>query len=87
MRSSSAQTGARLGLEAEADVHPHRLGVRNVGCAPQQVDRFDSFVHQCQPAFFSAVEVEHVVDQAHQAVAVADRHFDHLPLLFRTLIQ
>ena len=37
--------------------------------------------------FFSAIEVQNVVHQPHQPVAVSNRHLDHLALLLRPLVQ
>ena len=45
------------------------------------------FAVQRQSPFLPAVEVQNVVHQPDQPVAVPDRHLDHLPLLLRPLVQ
>jgi hypothetical protein len=61
--------------------------VRHVGGAAQQVDRLHRLAMQAAAALFHAVEIQNVVHQPDQPVAVADRHFHHLPLLLRPLVQ
>ena len=64
-----------------------RRVVRHVGRPPQQRHGIHGLAIQWQSPLFTAVEIQNVVDQAHQPVAVSDRHFDHLALLLRPLVQ
>ena len=74
-------------VNAEVDVSLAGRRVGHVGGAAQQVSGLDRLAIEGQLALFHAVEVENVVDQPHQPVAVADGHIDHLALLFRALVE
>ena len=72
-------------MEGDARLRGRALG--HVGCAAQKVDGFDGLTMQRQAAALHAVEVQNVVDQADEAVAVSNRDVDHLALLLRALVQ
>ena len=86
-RSSSAKTGAGVRFEAEFDARLRCRIVRDIGRAAQQRHWVHGLPIQRQSPSFPAVEVQNVVHQPHQPVAVSDRHLDHLALLLRPLVQ
>ena len=81
------QTPAWTGHRCGSRSWPRSRVVRNVGSAAQQVHGVYRLARAAAPALLHAVKVQNVVHQANQPVAVADGHLDHLPLLFRPLVQ
>jgi len=75
------------GFDFEGDASFSGGCVGNVGGAAQQVDGFDGHAAQREASFFDFVEVEDVVDEADEAVAVGDGHVDHLLLLLGALVE
>ncbi len=62
-------------------------GVLQVCGAAQQVHRIRLLAMQRQPAGADALEVEDVVDQADEAIAIADGDVEHLGELLRPLLE
>src|ERR1035438_2298479 len=81
------QDRCRGSIDAEADAGRGGLRMGCLDCAAQQMEGFDGHAAHRQLALLAAVEVQNVVDQAHQPVAVANGHLQHLALLLRPAFQ
>ena len=71
--------------EEDADVRPRRARLLHAGRAAQQIFGAAHGPVQLRLAARDALEIENVVDQAHQPVGVADRNLQHLLCLLRPI--
>ena len=74
-------------FNAEGDVGLRGFVVGHVRGAAQKIDCFNRLAMQRQAPLLHVVEVQNVVDQANEPVAVGDGHVDHLALLLGALLK